>query len=118
MKITNKNTFSANKIKVSSFGLKLFVINQSGQEVARAFLYIMHNDLHERSFALLEDVFVKESERGKGYGKKIIIQAIEEAKSQDCYKLIATSRYQRAAVHQMYLKLGFKDWGHEFRLEF
>ena len=114
----NQESLLINQIQISSFGLKIFINDKTGQEIARTFLYIMHNDLHEQPFALLEDVFVKEDQRGRGYGKKIIIQAIAEAKKHHCYKLIATSRYQRVAVHQMYEQLGFKNWGQEFRLDF
>jgi GNAT superfamily N-acetyltransferase len=112
------NSLSVNKIIVSSFGLKLFLTNNDGQEIARTFLYIMHNNLHKQSFALLEDVFVKEEERNKGHASRLIKQAIAEAKKLNCYKIIATSRHQRTVIHQLYLNLGFKDWGQEFRLDF
>jgi GNAT superfamily N-acetyltransferase len=113
-----QNSFSINKIKVSSFGLKLFLSNSEGEEIARTFLYVMHNNLHKQAFALLEDVFVKESERNQGYATQLIKRAIAEAKQLNCYKIIATSRHQRPEVHQLYLKLGFVNWGQEFRLDF
>ena len=40
-----------------------FSIHRDGAEVARAYLYLMTNDLHEAPFGLMEDVFVAESER-------------------------------------------------------
>ena len=36
----------------------------------------------------------------------------------DCYKLICTSRYEKVAVHDLYIGLGFLDHGKEFRLNF
>ena len=113
-----EDSLSIKKVKVVSFGLKLFIINQSGQEIARTFLYIMHNDLHDRPFALLEDVFVSKNARGQGYRTTLIKKATAEARRLNCYKLVATSRHQRPTIHHLYLKLGFIDWGREFRLDF
>ena len=38
-------------------GIKFF-IEEDGKEVARAFLYIMHNNLHKEPFGFMEDVFI------------------------------------------------------------
>lgn len=96
-------------------GIK-FSIEKDGKEVARAFLYLMGNDLHKRPFGLMEDVFIEESLRGKGYGTKIVEELIKTAKERRCYKLIATSRHERDGVHELYKRLGFEDWGKEFRM--
>ena len=40
-----------------------FYIEDDGKEVARAYLYIIKNDLHKEPFGLMEDVFVDESQR-------------------------------------------------------
>ncbi|HMO01689.1 MAG TPA: GNAT family N-acetyltransferase [Oligoflexia bacterium] len=95
-----------------------FSITENEREVARAYLYLMNNDLHQEPFGLLEDVFVDEKDRSAGLGKKIVQTVIDKAKELGCYKLIATSRYSRPQVHEMYLKLGFKDQGKEFRIDF
>lgn len=91
---------------------------EKGKEVARASIYLIYNDLYEEPYALLEDVYVEESKRGRGYGKQIVKAAIEEAKKQGCKKMISCSRYTRPKVHQFYLHLGFQDYGKEFRLDF
>ncbi|MBI2668212.1 GNAT family N-acetyltransferase [Candidatus Woesearchaeota archaeon] len=90
---------------------------ENGQQIARAFVYFLHNDLHDTPFALLEDVFVEEQFRSHGYGEKIVRAAIDEAKKAGCYKIICTSRYQRENVHHFYEKLGFTDYGKEFRVD-
>jgi GNAT superfamily N-acetyltransferase len=96
-----------------------FSINQDGREVARAFLYLAENDLHPgRVFGLLEDVFVDETTRGVGLGIAIVNHVISEARQRGCYKLIATSRHERSRVHDLYRRLGFEEWGREFRLDF
>lgn len=106
-----------NKKEVESKRIR-FSIEEDGKEIAHAYLYLMKNDLHKQPFGLMEDVFVDESLRGKGHGTKIVKELIKEAKKQNCYKLIATSRYNRPKVHELYKELGFKDWGKEFRIDF
>lgn len=106
-----------NKKKVKSYGIKFFV-EEDGKKVARAFLYIMKNDLRKEPFGLLEDLFVDEQLRGQGIGTKLLNAVIAEAKKLDCYKLVATSRYEREGVHKMYEKAGFKNFGIEFKMYF
>ena len=106
-----------NKKTIKARGIKLFV-KQGGKEVARAFLYIMKNDLHKESFCLMEDVFVDEKLRGQGIGTTLVKKIIAEAKKNKCYKLITTSRHKRPKVHALYERLGFKNHGLEFRIDF
>ncbi|HEY7600940.1 MAG TPA: GNAT family N-acetyltransferase [Methylomirabilota bacterium] len=96
-----------------------FAVDQDGREVARAYLYLAENDLHPRQwFGLLEDVFVDEAGRGQGIGAALVRHVIDEARRRGCYKLIATSRDERPRVHALYRRLGFAEWGREFRLDF
>jgi len=92
-------------------------IEDGGKEVAHAYLYILFN-LHDRPFGLMEDVYVAENSRSKGLGTKLVQELIKVAKQHDCYKLIGTSRYVRPKIHDWYVRLGFKDWGKEFRMDF
>ena len=41
---------------------------------------------------------------------------IAEAKKLNCYKIVATSRYERTGVHKLYEKLGFENFGIEFKM--
>ena len=107
MKIT------ANEVKAR--GIK-FTLIENELEVARAYLYLMHNDLHLEPFGLLEDVYVIENKRGEGLGTELVNRVIETAKKQGCYKLIATSRKSRPKVHQLYKRLSFEEHGLEFRI--
>jgi GNAT superfamily N-acetyltransferase len=103
-----------NEGKCSSIRLSL----QEGDiEIGRVFLYIMHNDLHNEPFGLMEDVFISEGSRGQGLGTTLIKRVIELAKESGCYKLIATSRQSRSRVHELYIELGFQDHGTEFRID-
>lgn len=102
--------------QVTATGVKLFV-EQDGKEVARAYLYLMTNDLHDRPFGFMEDVMVDESLRGGGIGTALVNAVVQEARARGCYKIIATSRYARPAVHDLYVKLGWRDHGKEFRID-
>ena len=97
-------------------GKKITII-EDGEEIARAFLYVLHNELHKEPFGFIEDVLVDENYRGRGIGTKLITEVIAEAKRQGCYKLIATSRYSNEKAHKFYDKLGFKNHGAEFRMD-
>ncbi|MAG60325.1 GNAT family N-acetyltransferase [archaeon] len=99
-----------------SKAIRISLLDDSGKEVARAFMFLITNDLHEGPYALLEDVFVNEEFRGQGLGKQIVKKAVEEAKSLGCYKIIGTSRNLREKVHEFYRLLGFEEYGKEFRM--
>ncbi|MGC9146666.1 MAG: GNAT family N-acetyltransferase [Infirmifilum sp.] len=93
-------------------------IEENGRELGHCFIYLIKNDLHDRPYALLEDVYVNESNRGQGIGKLLVKKAIDLARELNCYKIIATSRFGRSELHQWYQKLGFKLYGYEFRIDF
>lgn len=95
-----------------------FSVMSDGVEVAHAYLYVLKNDLHPEPFGLLEDVFVGGDMRGRGVGSELVKTVVAAAKEAGCYKLIATSRAERHKVHELYLKLGFTDYGKEFRVDF
>jgi GNAT superfamily N-acetyltransferase len=96
-------------------GIRFSIAGENG-EVARAYLYLMTNDLHDTPFGLLEDVFVAESERGSGLGTALVNEVIAAARAAGCYKLVATSRASRPKVHELYERLGFANYGLEFRM--
>ncbi len=101
---------------VPAYGVKI-TRALKGKVVGRAYLYVMTNDLHEQPFGLMEDVFVEEEHRGGEIGTALVKRVIAEAKRLTCYKLVATSRHARGRVHDMYLRLGFADYGKEFRID-
>jgi len=108
---------SLKAVRVPAYGVKITKALK-GKVVGRAYLYVMTNDLHERPFGLMEDVFVDAEHRGSEIGTTLVKRVIAEAKRCRCYKLIATSRHARNRVHALYDRLGFKDHGREFRIDF
>lgn len=90
--------------------------NEQNQELARGYLYKIDNDPHQRSYGLMEDIFVKKEMRGQGRGTQVINYIINLAQDLNFYKLVAFSRHERDRAHKLYDKLGFKHHGKEFRM--
>ena len=109
MKINYKNS-DVKGIRISA--------EDDGKEIGRIFLYILKNDLREEPFGYLEDLFVDENYRKKGVGSKLIEEVIRLAKEKKCYKIVATARHEKENVHRLYKKLGFEDFGKEFKMYF
>lgn len=97
-------------------GIKI-ILEKDGKLMGRAYLYLIENDLHDKPYALLEDLYIEEEYRGQKIGSELVQAVIAEAKKLGCYKLISQSRYERENVHEFYEKLGFKDYGKNFRLD-
>lgn len=95
-------------------GIKVY-FEENNHEAGRASLFILKNDLRNRKFGYLEDVFVDEKFRGQGLGKRLVNEIIRVAKINGCYKIVATSRYNRRRVHKLYESLGFKKFGYEYK---
>ncbi|MBN2011237.1 GNAT family N-acetyltransferase [candidate division KSB1 bacterium] len=57
--------------------------------------------------AWIEDVVVDASRRGEGIGKKLMLAAIDQAKSNGVTTLELTSRSTRVEANKMYQSLGF-----------
>jgi GNAT superfamily N-acetyltransferase len=101
---------------VSTEGVR-FSIQIDDTEVGHAYVYFIKNENKAALVGIMEDVFVEEYSRGKGVGTELVRLVVNEAKKRGCYKLIGTSRYTRPDVHDWYIKLGFKDYGKEFRMD-
>ncbi|OGI74361.1 hypothetical protein A2737_01845 [Candidatus Nomurabacteria bacterium RIFCSPHIGHO2_01_FULL_41_71] len=98
-----------------SYAVKI-IAEENGSVLGWAYLYIIFNEQGKGPYGFLEDVFVNEENRGKGIGTQLVQAVIAEAKKIKCYKIVGTSRYERPEVHAMYTKLGFKDYGKEFKM--
>ena len=94
-----------------------FSLEVEGKEIGRAWLCLIRNDLHAEPYGLLEDVWINESHRGKGFASQLVKEVMNRAKQEGCYKLVATSRLEREKVHRLYVCLGFELHGHEFRID-
>ena len=85
--------------------------------IGRARLYLIENNLHEKPYGYLEDVWVDEECRGKGIGTGLLTAVFKKAELIGCHKIVATSRNENESVHKLYERLGFKKYGYEFRMD-
>lgn len=95
----------------------VLVARQDGKVIATATIYYIEVAARARPYAFLEGLVVDESHRGHGIGTALFEKCIGIAKSKDCYKLIFTSGQDRQDAHKFYEKLGFRQWGLEFRMD-
>ena len=97
-------------------GTKILVVESEGSIVGTLALYILPNISHRGSpFALVENVVVDESHRGKGYGKLLMDHAEKMASEAGCYKIVLTSNAQRTDAHRFYDSLGYQRSHQGFR---
>lgn len=93
-------------------------ICENGEEIGLCVVYVIENPNRGKKWALLEDVMINANNRANGAGTELVNKAIEVAKESGCYKMMATSRFERENVHRFYEKIGFQKHGFGFRLNF
>ena len=102
----------------ASDGQRLLVLEVDGEIVGTLVLLIIPNITHQgRPYATVENVVVDESERGAGYGWRLIRYAIDQARAAGCYKLTLTSHKRRTEAHRFYERLGFESTYEGYRVE-
>lgn len=98
---------------------RLYVATYGGKAVGSFTLLIMDNLAHMGApSAVLEDVVVMESLRGKGVGTEMMAFAGTLARAKGCYKLAFSSNRNRTRAHGFYEKLGFEKHGYSFLMDF
>ena len=95
----------------------ILVTKDHGQVVATVTIYYIQVAARAKPYALLEGLVVDQNVRGHGIGTALFKKCIEIAKSKNCYKMIFTSGTDRPEAHKFYEKLGFRQWGLEFRMD-
>ena len=91
-------------------GQRLLVIeDERGRVVGTAQLMILPNlsrDAMPR--AVIENVCVDESVRGRGFGELLSRYCIEQARAAGCFKVALTSNRVRAGAHRFWERQGFE----------
>lgn len=105
------------EIKKDIYGVRI-TAEEDGVVAGVVYLYVFYNSVHKEPCGFLEYVIVDEKFQGRGIGTKLVKEVIAEAKARGCYKLVACSRHGKDEIHAWYKKLGFKEHGLEFRIDF
>jgi GNAT superfamily N-acetyltransferase len=66
--------------------------------------------------AIVEDVVVDASCRGRGIGRAMMHDAMCVAREKGCYKLVLNSNLRRLDAHRFYEGLGFERHGVSFQV--
>jgi len=116
---------SIRKIK-PSIGLETFTDRLERQKKGDVDFLVLEDNGDLKCFVLLkwkgkqthpeypdiEDLYTKVSERGKGYGSKLIAECEEMAKTKGSNKIgLAVNPNENCSAHKFYVKLGFIDTG-------
>jgi len=89
-------------------GLTVFLASDGDKPVATASALITPNLTRGcRPYALIENVVSAESHRGKGYGRAVVLHAIDAAWQADCYKMMLLTGSTRPEIHRFYEACGF-----------
>ncbi|MGV1828525.1 GNAT family N-acetyltransferase [Agrobacterium vitis] len=99
------NTYA---VILSHPGLTIFVALDRERPVATASLLITPNLTRGcRPYALIENVVSAATHRGQGYGRAVVLHAIDAAWNADCYKVMLLTGSTRPEIHRFYGSCGF-----------
>ena len=102
--ITVKNLWE----NITNQNIKYFVAKENGNIIGSCYICIIPNLTRGgKSIGFIENVITDIKYRNKGIGKKIMANAINYGKEQNCYKIILQSGNKRADAHKFYESMGF-----------
>ncbi len=81
-------------------------IEENGELLGMGWIFPRQTMLRHQ--AVVEDMIVDESQRGKGLGEKILLNLIEWARKQGVEVVELTTNPKRVAANSLYQKVGFK----------
>jgi GNAT superfamily N-acetyltransferase len=88
---------------------RLVVAVASGKVVGSLHVMIFRHLGHGlHPAAIVENVVVSASQRSRGIGELLIIEAVRIARRRGCYKLSLTTNVKRARAHRFYERLGWR----------
>ena len=92
---------------VATPGTSLLVARDGGGAIVGTLTLALHRHLSGLD-AVIHDVVVDESVRGRGVGEALTREAIRLARLAGARRVDLTSRSHRAAAHRLYERLGFE----------
>ena len=96
----------------------LYVAERGGEVVGSFALLVMDNLGHLGApSAVVEDVVVSPACQSQGVGAKMMRFALEQARQNNCYKIVLSSNLKRERAHAFYDSLGFTRHGYSFRMD-
>lgn len=97
----------------------LCVATDGAEVVGAAELLVVPNLTHHaRPWGVIENVIVRQPDRGRGAGTALLQHLIDLARSSGCYKVQLHSGKQRLEAHRVYARVGFAPVAEGFKLYF
>ena len=93
---------------LASYNLRLLVAEEEGVLLSTCYLNLIPNVTRGgRPYAVIENVVTDAKHRKRGIGKAVMLEAIEQARRANCYKIMLMTGQSDPGVHTFYKSCGF-----------
>lgn len=92
----------------------VFVADDNGILAGFAAFSVRDVVRYSQPIAELDEIFVDDSYRKQGVGKKLMLKVEDQARKKNCYRLYVESHYDHAGAHLYYAGLEYTNYGYHF----
>ncbi|WP_223700030.1 GNAT family N-acetyltransferase [Sutcliffiella deserti] len=92
----------------------IFLVFDGGEAVGFTQLYPTFSSVKMKQSWVLNDLFINEESRGKGFGENLVIAAIEFAKETSASGVLLETGEENTRAQGLYEKIGFKKESNYF----
>ena len=97
---------------------RAFVAEEGGTVKGLVTLWLRECLSHGGPVALVDELMVAESERGRGLGSQLLEHALAYCRQQGCVEVEISTEAENAAARQFYARHGFEETGVLLEREF
>ena len=88
--------------------LRILIQEENGKIISTCYLNIIPNLTRDASpYAVIENVVTDAEFRNQGFGKKMMVFALESAWKAECYKVMLQTGSKKESTHKFYASCGF-----------
>jgi N-acetylglutamate synthase-like GNAT family acetyltransferase len=88
--------------------LRILIQEENGKIISTCYLNIIPNLTRDASpYAVIENVATDAEFRNQGFGKKMMVFALESAWKAECYKVMLQTGSKKESTHKFYASCGF-----------
>lgn len=92
----------------------LLCLEAEGEVIGFCAYAIMNNLWQEGYISYIYAMVINEKYRGRGYGSKLLQEALNRSRAQGMKRVELDSGFQREKAHQFYIKFGFEKRAYLF----
>lgn len=106
--LSDGRDFDAFRTILDREGLTIFLLEEGASIRSTCYLNVIPNITRSaRPYAVIENVVTDSDHRGKGFGKQVLIYALDAAWRGGCYKVMLQTGSKRESTHAFYRSCGF-----------